>query len=230
MKQTIYLLAAVLLALGLAGGLASWIAWRQSPIAEYNRLIREGKKGLLGGNARGAQRSLGRVLDSLKIAEERVALNFAHAGFIVRQQTGRDDTMQRYSLDTVRTVYNALGASPHATLAALAHNQLGNTQVKFAPPDPAQLENTLHEAINHYKNALRKDPANDSIRYNYELLQRVLVFPQEVLATVDRLVSQRKYGLAYQFLALSRQRDPRLDAYADMRQRLKAINEIDRKP
>lgn len=230
MKQTMYLLAAVLLALGLAGGLASWMVWRQSPIAEYNHLIREGKKGLLGGNAKGAQQSLGRVLDSLKISDERVALNFAHAGFIVRQEAGRDDTTQRYSLDTVRTVYNALGASPHATLAAVAQNQLGNTEVKFAPPDPAQLENTLQEAINHYKNALRKDPANDSIRYNYELLQRVLNFPNEVLATVDRLVSQRQYGLAYQFLALSRQRDPRLDTYADMEQRLKAIYEIDKQP
>ncbi|MCU0421034.1 MAG: tetratricopeptide repeat protein [Cyclobacteriaceae bacterium] len=230
MKQTLYLVAAVLLALGLAGGVASWVAWRQSPIAEYNRLIDQGKKGLLGGNPAGAQRSLGRVLDSLMISDERVSLNFAHAGFAVRLEKGMDDTTQRYALDTVMAVYQALAASPQKTMASLAQNQLGNATVKFTPPDPAQWESALQEAITHYQNALRQDPTNDSIRYNYELLQRVFNFPNEVLATVDRLVSQRQYGLAYRFLAVSRKRDPRLNAQADMEQRLKAIYEIDQQP
>lgn len=231
MKNGLPLIGGLLLTLGIMAGGASFFFHYQSNIAVSNKLIKEGKKGLLGGHYEGGLNSLGLLIDSLENTDEAVALNFAHCGFELRRQKNRADTTLRYSFDSTLQVYHALSQSRENRISSVAANQVGVSSVLFGQEsDPTEIENMLKAAIGQFKEAIRKDPANDSLRYNFELIQRVYMFPEEVVKTVDQLVKERKYGLAYQYLRDSRKRDARLDAYADMEQRLKAIYQIDQQP
>jgi hypothetical protein len=231
MKNGLHLIGGLLLTLGIMGGSASFFFHYQSDIAISNKLIKEGKKGLLGGHYEGGLNSLGLLMDSLENQDESVALNFAHCGFELRKQKNRADTTLRYSFDSTLQVYQALSQSKENRISSVAVNQVGVSSVLFSQEsDATEIENMLKTAVGQFKEAIRKDPSNDSLRYNFELIQRVYMFPGDVVKTVDQLVKERKYGLAYQYLRDSRKRDARLDAYADMEQRLQAIYQIDQQP
>ncbi len=93
------------------------------------------------------------LLDTLKVEDEKIAINLAHSYY------KNADTTQ------AKIVYQI--ASSHAkdpTIKSVASTQLGII---------AHQKQELEQALTHFKQALREDPQNEKARYNYELLKRL---------------------------------------------------------
>ena len=124
--------------------------------------------------------------------------------------------------------YAMLTASNSSHIASMASNQLGYASLRgsdvFEAPNADSL---LVVALDHFKNALRKDPSNDSARYNYELVKMIVDFPETVLAETKALVAQKRYREAASVLERGMRRDPRLRQQKDFMQRLRTVIAID---
>ena len=122
-------------------------------IARVNKAKKEAKEAYQAGNYQKARDTYQYLIDSLGVNEEAVLLDYAHSLYHVK--------------DTANAVsqYQFLADSASARLASVAEQQLG--QILF--------EKKQHKAaLQHYKNALRKNPANQDARYNYELLKKII--------------------------------------------------------
>ena len=122
-------------------------------IGKINRVKEEAKKAYLAGDYEMAAAKYKYLTDSLAVTEEEVLLNLANAYFQLNDTTSAIGQ------------YQSLTQSANNKIRSLAQQQLGvarNKQAKF------------EEALNHFKEAVKADPANDDARYNYELLKRKL--------------------------------------------------------
>lgn len=122
-------------------------------IGKINTLKAEARKAYQSGDYETAIKKYRYLVDSLHVQEDEVLLNLANAYF----QT--NDTTQALSQ------YQSLTQSGKAQLRSKAEQQLGvmtNRAGKF------------EEALNHFKQAIKSDPANEDARYNYELLKKKL--------------------------------------------------------
>ncbi len=127
-------------------------------IARVNKAKKEAKEAYLAGNYQLASHKYKLLIDSLSVDEEEVLLGYAHTMYNLNDTTNAVNT------------YKELSASANKKLASIAEQQLG--QVLF---DKKQYE----QALEHYKNALRKNPTNQDARYNYELLKKVIQKKEE---------------------------------------------------
>jgi Ca-activated chloride channel homolog len=122
-------------------------------IGQINKAKSEAKKAFLAEDYATAAKQYQYLADSLDVREDEVLLNLAHAYYQL------NDTAQALSN------YQSATASSKASVRSTAQHQMGvikNKQGKF------------EEALNHFKEAIKADPANDDARYNYELLKRKL--------------------------------------------------------
>lgn len=122
-------------------------------ISKINRAKEEAKKAYQSGDYATAITKYTYLTDSLDVNEDELRLNLANAFFQVS--------------DTASAIghYQTLTQSVKNTIRSTAQQQLGvikNKQGKF------------EEALNHFKEAIKSNPANDDARYNYELLKRKL--------------------------------------------------------
>ncbi len=127
-------------------------------IAKVNKAKKEAKEAFLANNYQLAHDTYKFLIDSLGVNEEEVLLDYAHSLYNL------NDTSNAV------TNYEALSESINKNIASIAEQQLG--QVLF---DKKQYE----PALEHYKNALRKNPNNQDARYNYELLKKMLKKQEE---------------------------------------------------
>ncbi|MCF6351970.1 MAG: hypothetical protein L3J06_03070 [Cyclobacteriaceae bacterium] len=127
-------------------------------IAKVNKAKKEAKAAYLANDFQAAHDTYKYLIDSLGVSEEEVLLDYAHTLYNLN--------------DTSNAVnnYQELSESTNKDIASIAEQQLG--QVMF---DKKQYE----PALEHYKNALRKNPANQDARYNYELLKKILKKQEE---------------------------------------------------
>jgi Ca-activated chloride channel homolog len=122
-------------------------------ISQINRAKEEAKKAYLAGDYATAITKYTYLNNELAVNEDELRLNLANAYFQVS--------------DTASAIghYQTLTQSGKNTIRSTAQQQLGvikNKQEKF------------EEALNHFKEAIKSNPANDDARYNYELLKRKL--------------------------------------------------------
>lgn len=122
-------------------------------IGKINTLKAEAKKAYEAGDYKIAISKYRYLVDSLHVKEDEVSLNLGNAYF--------------QSNDTTNAVsqYQSVSLSAKNTLRSKAQQQLGvmtNRQGKF------------EEALNHFKQAIKSNPANEDARYNYELLKKKL--------------------------------------------------------
>lgn len=122
-------------------------------IARINKAKKEAKQAYLEHNYQLAHDTYKFLIDSLGVNEDEVMLDFAHTQYQLK--------------DTTEAVnnYQKLAESTNPRISSIAEQQLG--QVLF---DKKQYE----PALEHYKKALKQNPANEDARYNYELLKKLI--------------------------------------------------------
>src|SRR5690606_19094059 len=114
-------------------------------------------------------------------------------------------------------------------IASMAFNQLGYTTVKGAPSPTEEVnaDSVFLVALENFRNALKRNPNNDSARYNYELLKKVVDYPETVMNETRSLVAQQRYIEAANLLERSMEKDIRLAKQKEYLQRIKAVAGID---
>lgn len=122
-------------------------------IARINKAKKEAKEAFLSKNYQLAHDKYQFLIDSLGVKEEEVLLDYAHTMYNLNDTTNAVNK------------YVELSESSNKIIGSVAEQQLG--QVMF---DKKQYE----PALEHYKNALRKNPSNQDARYNYELLKKII--------------------------------------------------------
>ncbi|MCB0505204.1 MAG: tetratricopeptide repeat protein, partial [Cyclobacteriaceae bacterium] len=122
-------------------------------IARVNKAKKEAEKAYMEGNYKKAHDAYKLLIDSMGVKEDEVLLDFAHTQYHLKDTT-----------NAVKS-YQQLAQSSNRTIASVAEQQLG--QAFF---DKKQYE----PALEHYKNALKKNPSNQDARYNYELLKKLI--------------------------------------------------------
>jgi tetratricopeptide (TPR) repeat protein len=124
-----------------------------SKIGKINALKTQAKEAYQKGDYAKAIEKYRYLVDSLGVHEEEVTLNLANAYFET------NDTLNTFQH------YQPLTQSSNVKIRSVAQQQLGvlaNRQGKF------------EEALAHFKQALKADPANDDARYNYEMVKKKL--------------------------------------------------------
>ena len=122
-------------------------------ISKVNTLKEQARKAYNAGDYTSAIEKYRMLKDSLQVSEDEVSLNLANAYF------------QKNDTTTALTEYQPLLTSANNTIRSKANQQVGilnNRQGKF------------EEALNHFKQAIKADPANGDARYNYEMLKKKL--------------------------------------------------------
>jgi Ca-activated chloride channel family protein len=93
------------------------------------------------------------LVDSLGVKEDAVLLNLANAHYLAK------DTA------SALTRYQEVMESPQNEIRSKAQQQLGIL---------ANQQGRAEEALMHFKQAIKAEPANDDARYNYEMLKKKL--------------------------------------------------------
>jgi tetratricopeptide (TPR) repeat protein len=138
-----------------------------------------------------------------------------------------DSTLQDLA-DFSQSEYGRLSTVEEAKIASMAYNQLGYSALKRKDAlRDKNADSTLAAALEHFKNALRRNPENDSARYNYELVKRLAAYPETVMNQTRSLVNQRRYVEAADLLESAMRRHPALEKQKEYLTRLKQIVKID---
>jgi Ca-activated chloride channel family protein len=122
-------------------------------IGKINSLKSEAKKAYLAGDYKTAIQKYRYLVDSLQVQEDEVLLNLANSYFQLNDTTNAAGE------------YQSLTQSSKNQLRSKAQQQLGVMTNK---------QGKSEEALNHFKQAIKSDPANKDARYNYELLKKKL--------------------------------------------------------
>jgi len=239
----------------LIGGIVfAFIYAGKTPSSKISSLKSKAKKEYLNGLYNEAALTNQELIDSFKVDEEAVRLNFANAGFLslgndsssTKQATSKFEGIKPDSSnlkniggqlnlkEAAQQEYLLLTKAQSKAIASMANNQLGilslKTEGKFIDEGsdiPDKIDSLLRQSIVLFQEALRKDPANDSARYNYELLKKKLDFPVMVYTQAEQLVKQRRYRDAYQLMQKAMKRDLRMKKYEDFTKKVFAIYKID---
>ena len=234
----------VLSVLSIAGFLALLIPvyfyLRSDKIARTNRLIEEAKDQYFAREFLSAYKTYEQLIDSSAFYDDAALINYANSGFLSSNILkngfyGRGkgpelaDTALQQLANHSQSMYSILTTSKKSKIASMAHNQLGYATIKSAESftDESDADSIFFQSLEHFKQALKKDPNNDSARYNYELIKKVLGFPETVLQETRSLVAQRRYVEAADVLESAMERDLRLAKQKEFLQRIKAVAGID---
>lgn len=133
--------------------LLSAIITDPAKIGQINRAKEEAKKAYLAGDYETAAAKYKYLADSLSVTEDEVLMNLGNAYFNLG--------------DTASAIgqYQSLTQSANKNIRSIAQQQLGVTRNK---------QGKFEEALNHFKEAIKANPANEDARYNYELLKKKL--------------------------------------------------------
>jgi Ca-activated chloride channel homolog len=214
---------------------------RNNDISKANQLKRKAKNEYLATEYVSAYNSYKLLIDSLGVANDAATLNYGNSAYLSSQlltkglrdrsrmdQNAPTDTALMQIGSYGREKFAMLTSSPIEKIASMASNQLGYASLKGTDVFGEKGgDSILFSALDHFKNALRKDPLNDSARYNYELVKMIIDFPETVLAETKALIAQKKYRAAAALLERGMKRDPRLRQQKDFMTRLRTVIAID---
>ena len=127
-------------------------------IARVNKAKKEAERAYLSGDYAEAQAKYQYLIDSLQVSEDRIVLNLANA--------------QYHLQDSINSLsnYKQLVESKDKEVSSLAYQQLGEIAYEKQQFEPA---------LQHYKQALKKNSGNEDARYNYELLKKLIQEQEE---------------------------------------------------
>ena len=169
-------------------------------IAKVNRLKKEAKKAMEAQNYRKAIQHYTALIDSLAVDDDNLKMNLANAAYNLsygledRQflnEAGKPATNNPVAADTATAAggtkstelkfatiaenkYLELVNSDDKTIASGAYNQRGIiAYIQSEKEKGGNKEGLFGQSLAHFKNALRKNSANEAARYNYELLKKM---------------------------------------------------------
>lgn len=134
-------------------------------IAKVNSLKKKAKEAYTKGDYEIALDHYKFLVDSMNVVDDNIKLNMANAYYQLKDTTNAINN------------YSDLLSSNNKTVKSVANQQTGiikNKQKKYK------------EALDHFKEALKADPANEDARYNYELLKKVLKEKEEQQKNQDQ--------------------------------------------
>ncbi|HYF67620.1 MAG TPA: hypothetical protein VD884_05755 [Ohtaekwangia sp.] len=217
----------------------AYLYFQRNPISQANRMKAQAKKEYFAREYLKAYKAYQFLFDSLKVKSDPASLNYANAAFmssgILRDgfygssgQTTLSDSVLGMLEDVSEAEYVRLTSTKDNKIASKAANQLGYSALKkgdlFVDEDT---DSVLTVALDHFKTALRKNPGNDSARYNYELIKKIVLFPETILSQAKALVAEKKYVEAQTLLENAMKRDPRLKKQTEFLDRIKLVVKID---
>jgi tetratricopeptide (TPR) repeat protein len=229
----------LLLAIIVVLAIPAWRLLQNHPISQSNRLKTKAETAYTSRQFVEAYGEYKRLVDSLGNTEPEVGINYANAAYLSSQmlatgnrKAGEPLTQVDSALQQVFTLsqeqYMHLLSSADAGIASTAANQLGYSNVKGKNLfDESGGDSVLFQALDYFKEALRKNPENDSARHNYELIKKVIDFPEAIMAEAQALIAQKKYRQAAALLESGMRRDPRLRKKKDFMERLRTVITID---
>ncbi|MEO0555776.1 MAG: tetratricopeptide repeat protein [Bacteroidota bacterium] len=127
-------------------------------IARVNKTKKEAREAYLNGNYEAALNKYRYLTDSLQVIDDDIRLNIANAYYNLA------DTAQ--AIDN----YSQLFDSKSKTVRSTAHQQMGILSSK---------NKKFEEALDHFREAIKANPANEDARYNYELMKKILKKQEE---------------------------------------------------
>lgn len=180
------------------------------------------------------------LMDTTDDYGEGAMINYANAAFMSSkilkgglgagsQGPSLSDTILNQIANEGQVMYSVLTNAKNKKIASMAFNQLGYVTVKGAPAPTVEInsDSVFLIALQNFRNALKRNPNNDSARYNYELLKKVVDYPETVMNKTRSLVAQQRYIEAANLLERSMERDVRLAKQLEYLQRIKAVAGID---
>jgi len=156
-------------------------------IAKINRLKSEARKSYQAGDYLAAIEKYSMLIDSFKVNEEEILMNYANAAFLLTrndqgptqgvegpQSTASDiSTDQQENFQSLaQNTYAGLAQGASGELSSQAFNQLGVMAFENAAPQPPK--DVLVQAQGLFKSALKTNPNNQQARFNYELVTKLL--------------------------------------------------------
>jgi Ca-activated chloride channel homolog len=219
--------------------ITGYLYWQDNPITKANQLKARAKKAMYAAEYLQAFNIYQELFDTLGVKEEASSMNYANSALMSSNilkggfygSSGKiklpDSTLSLLA-DISEMEYSQLSGSTDDKIASLAFNQRGFSMLKadnlLQQPNA---DSTLTAALEHFKNALRRNPDNDSARYNYELVARLAAYPQTVMRNVQSLVEEHRYRQAAELLEGAMRRNPALEKQKEYLERLTQIVKID---
>ncbi len=213
---------------------------RDNNIGRANRLKEKARDEYFAREYLSAYKTYRALMDTTSSYGEGVMINYANAAFMSSnilkggfygrgQGPALSDTILNQMAQESQLMYSILTNGTDKKIASMAFNQLGYSTVKGAPApeENANSDSVFLIALQNFRNALKRNPNNDSARYNYELLKKVLGYPETVMNQTRSLVAQKRYIEAADLLERSMEKDIRLAKQKEYLQRIKAVAGID---
>jgi tetratricopeptide (TPR) repeat protein len=171
------------------------------------------------------------LVDSLDVHEDEISLNLGHAYYL-----DKDTAM-------AKSTYESISESLNGRVKSKAQQQLGVM---------ANQASNHEEALAHFKQAIKADPANMDARYNYEMLKRKLEeqrkkdqqdkqdqsdknkkmepseYAKRLKEQADRFVAQFQYENAYNLMMGGLKKDETVSTYQDYINRLGDVSGINK--
>lgn len=204
------------------------------------------------------------LVDSMQIEDDNLKMNMASAAFhlsygkVSSELKSTTDQEAPVQLDTAGTSdtsldlkfaviaenkYLELVDSQNKAIASNAYNQRGIItyfQSQKEEPKSTSRDDMFEASLEHFKNAMRKNPLNASARYNYELLKKLKILeeqqddddqkPSEYAKMMKKLSDeQRKQGRfkeAFNTMVEAMENDKTTAAYQEYITKLKVIASI----
>lgn len=222
---TYYLIGVVLVIM-----LLTFFFARNNETGIRNQAKRAGKKAYLAHEYKNAYRIYSHLRDSLHVSDEALIVNQASAAFLTSNlpDTSRTDTVN-YRLSSLQN-YDLLLSAGDEVVASMAANQLGFAVVKARDAmkmKPSAIDSLLRRSLGYFRLALEKDPGNEAARYNYELVKKLIEYPELVVRMTRKLVDERRYKEASELLQGVMRRDKRLESQKEFLERIKIVAAID---
>ncbi len=162
-------------------------------IARINKHKTEAERSYQNGNFQEALDHYKILVDSFKIQEEGVLMNYANTAYLLTNPTDNQavrglenqtdtnaavsDELSKSYLLTAQDHYSKLAEMAQDNIKSLAFNQLGVIAFQSGGPQPSK-EN-LTQAKGLFKSALKSNPQNEDARFNYELVSNLLKKEEE---------------------------------------------------
>jgi tetratricopeptide (TPR) repeat protein len=240
MKEMRMILGSIVLVVGLACLALAFLSFRKTESATISKAMKQQKKLYYAGDYKSAYAVSEFLVDSLKIDQDELRLNYATIAYLLAKQDSTRNIYQKpdttnvdvknffsYMGTALETTKSLAGAARKGEISSTAYNHMGVIVCKQLSADQPE-ETVLNEALDYFKNALDKDEKNELARYNYELVRRKLDYPEMIIARVKSLINQRKYRQARRVLEEAVRYDNRVNKnYGDFVNRIDNIIKID---
>ena len=241
MKTVRLVLGSIVIMVGIGCLVLAFLSFRDTDASVIRKAMTDQKELYNAGNYPAAFNVSKLLVDSFKVEQAPVRLNYANAGYLSALRdsarslnfnsgdTATADAKKFFNYMDValQTTKDLAERSAESSVASIGYNHMGVILCRKLSQDEPE-EKVLTEALGYFRDALQKDDENEFARYNYELVQKKLLYPELVIAQVKSLINQRKYRQARQVLQRALRHDNRVNKnYGDFVNRIDNIIKID---